>query len=198
MAYQTNANDRAFLMGSAEIFLLSSAGSSAYINLGAAKNVKLTENWDSWVVKPDNTPQVIMGVKNHTLTIEGELMELNFQKMAIIRGGLDTFSTTTYTFDSGGDMTLTPQAVYIQHHAATSSQTIFATIYYAAVTEGMQIPFPADDATDVASIPFKMVGVCQATRAVGSQLYSIVDSRSSVYVSTTAGDPYGWVATTTG
>ncbi len=179
MAYQTSANANAFLMGSCRISIPSSSG--GYVPLGAAKGVKITESFDSWVIKPDNTPEIIKGVKNQKITVEGELFEVNFQKFARMRGGIDTFSTTTFTFDSGGLMSITPQALYLTHTAATSSQTIAVTIYYAGITEGMTIPFPADDATDIPGVPFKLVGTAQSSRTVGAQLYTIVDTRSSVY-----------------
>jgi len=148
---------------------------------GAARGVKLTETWDSLEIETDNTPPTIIGAKNQLITIEGSLLELDFQRLQLLRGGLDSFSTTTFTFNSGGNVTITPQAVYLTHTAGSSSQTVQATIYYASVTEGMQLSFPADDKTEAMEIPFKMVGVCMSTRTAGQQLYNIVDTRSNVY-----------------
>lgn len=181
-AYQTSANKNAFLMGSCRMYVPSSSG--GYVNLGSARGVKITEAWETYEVEPDNTPTVIIGVKNQTITVEGNLLELNLQKLARMRGGLDSFSTATFTFDSGGNVTVTPQAFYLVNASASSSQTITATIYYAAVTEGMTIPFPSDHKTDAAEIPFKLKGVCQSTKAAGQQLYSIVDLRDNVYSTT--------------
>lgn len=179
MAYQTSANSNAFLMGSARISVPSSSG--GYVPLGAARGIKITEAFDSYEIEIDNCPKVLKGIKNQSVTVEGSLLELNFQKFARMRAGIDTFSTTTFQFDSGGNMTVTPQALYMVHTAATSSQTITVTIYYAGPTEGFTIPFPADDAIDVAEVPFKLKGICQSTRTVGSQLMSIVDTRTGVY-----------------
>ena len=183
MAYQTRAHSDAFLMGSARMLIPSSSG--GYVDLGAARGIKLTEAWDSYEIEVDNTPAVIKGIKNQTVTIEGNLLELNLQKIARMRGGIDSFSTTTYAFDSGGQMTVTPQQMILIHTAATSSQTVTAYIYYAAITDPLAIPFVSDDGTDVAEIPFKLKGTCQSSRTVGSQLYSIVDTRSSMYTTTT-------------
>lgn len=177
--YQTTANKNAFLFGSARISVPSSSG--GYVHLGAARGIQITESWDVFNVETDNTPTVQMGIKNQKVRVEGNLLEVNFQKLARMRGGIDTFSTATFTFDSGGNVTVTPQAIYLVHTAATSSETITATIYYASVQEGMTIPFPRDDGTDVAEIPFALEGICQSTRTAGSQLYSIVDLRNSVY-----------------
>lgn len=181
MAYQTSANSNAFLMGSARLFVASSSSATVYVEMGAAKDIKLTETFDSWVIKPDNTPEIIKGIKNQKVTIEGSLFELNFQKLNRIRNGLDSFSTTTFFFDTGGNMTFAPQNIALQHTGATSSQTVTAFIYYAGVTEGFTIPFPADDGTEPGLIPFKLVGNCQSTRTVGQQLMSIVDLRTNVY-----------------
>lgn len=170
-------------MGSARMLIPSSSG--GYVDLGAARGIKLTETWDAYEIEVDNTPRVVKGIKNQAITVEGNLLELNFQKLARMRGGIDTFSTTTFTFDSGGNMTVTPQSMILIHTAATSSQTITATIYYAAVTDPLTIPFVSDDGTDVAEIPFKLKGTPQSSRTIGQQLYTITDLRSSMYTSTT-------------
>jgi hypothetical protein len=183
MAYASTANSNAFLMGSCRISVPSSSG--GYVQLGSARNVKITEKWDSFEIETDNTPPIIKGIKSQTIEVEGVLLELNLQKFKVMRGGIDSFSTATFTFDSGGNVTITPQALYLTHVSPTSSETIVATIYYAAVTEGLTIPFPSYDKTDVAEIPFKFKGVCQSTRTAGQQLYNIVDTRSSIYVAST-------------
>jgi hypothetical protein len=185
MAYQTVSNSNAFVMGSCKIHISASTEKStttgSFMNLGSARGVKITESWDSLEIETDNTPKIIIGAKNQQITIEGSLLELNFQKLQLLRGGVDSFSTTTFIFNSGGNTTITPQAIYLTHTGASSSQTVQATIYYASVTEGMQLAFPADDKTEVMEIPFKIKGVCQSTRTAGNQLYSIVDTRTSVY-----------------
>jgi acyl-CoA synthetase (AMP-forming)/AMP-acid ligase II len=179
--YQTTANSNAFVLGSCRISIPSSSG--GYVNLGSARGVKLTEAWDSLEIETDNTPKIIIGAKNQTMTIEGSLLELDFHKLATLRGGLDSYSTASgMTFNSGGNTTITPQAVYLTHtSAAGSTQTIVTTVYYASITEGIQIPFPADDKTEAAEIPFKLKGICMSTRTAGSQLYNIIDSRANVY-----------------
>jgi hypothetical protein len=182
MPYQTAANGNAFVMGSCRVSIPSSSG--GYVHLGSARGVKISEAWEQMDVEVDNTPLVMIGAKKQTVTVEGNLLELNFQKLARMRGGLDTFSTTTFDFDSGGNMTVTPQALYLVHTAATSSQTIAVTIYYASVTDALTIPYPSDDKTDVAEIPFKIKGICMSTRTAGSQLMNIVDTRTGVYSTT--------------
>jgi hypothetical protein len=50
------------------------------------------------------------------------------------------------------------------------------------VTEGFSLPFVSENASEVAEIPIKLVGKINSTRAIGAQLYSIVDSRANIYV----------------
>lgn len=185
MAYQSTANQYAFIMGSCRVAVPSSSG--GYVHLGAARGIKIAETWDNFEVETDNTETVQMGVKNHRVEVEGSLLEVNFQKFNRMRGGIDSFSTATFTFDTGGNVTITPQALYLTHVSQTSSsETIAVEIYYASVQEGLQIPFPRDDGTDVAEVPFKFQGTCQSTRTVGQQLYNIVDTRSDIYVETSS------------
>lgn len=186
MAYQTTANSASFVMGGCVVYISGSTDKStatgSFLNLGAARGVKITETWDSMEVETDNTAPVIVGAKNQAITVEGTLLELNLQKINLMRGGLSSFSTTTFTLNTGGSLTITPQAVYLKYTApASSSDTVIATIYYASLTEGLTIPYTGDDKTDVSEIPFKFKGVCQSTRTAGQQLYNIVDGRSNVY-----------------
>jgi hypothetical protein len=184
MGYQTTANSNAFIMGSCKIHISGSTEKSTttalFLELGAARGVKITETWDNVEIETDNTPKITLGAKNQQITVEGNLLELNFEKLELMRGGIDTFSTTTFTFDTGGNVTIAPQAIYLTHTTA-STETVQATIFYASLTEGLTISFPGDDKTEVAEIPFKFVGKCQSTRTAGAQLYSIVDNRSDVY-----------------
>lgn len=180
--YQTRANVKAFVFGSGTITIPSSSG--GFVGLGAAKGIKLTETFDSLTIENDNCPPEIMGAKNQKITIEGTLSELNLQKFARMRGGLDSFSTTTFVFDSGGNVTITPQEIYIVHEVSSSAK-LAATIYYAAVTEGMTIPLPSDGGTAIADFPFKLVGTCMSSRTSGQQLYNITDTRTGIYDSTT-------------
>ena len=192
MSYQTTANSNAFVLGSCRISVPSSSG--GYVNLGSARGVKLTEAWDSMEIETDNTPKIILGVKNQTMTVEGNLLELDFHKLSALRGsqssagataGLDIYSTTgSPTFTSGGKMSIHPQAVYLTHTASESTQTIVTTVYYASITEGMQLPWPSDNAVETMEIPFKLKGVCQSTKTAGQQLYNIEDNRNLVYSTT--------------
>lgn len=186
MAYQpTLVNQSAFLMGSARLFVASSSSATVYVEMGAMKDVKLTERFDSWVIRPDNCAKIIKGIKNQEVDVEGSLYELSFAKFARMRNGLDTYSTATFYFDTGGNMSFTPQNIVLVHTGATSSQTVTALIYYAAPVEGFTIPFPADDSLEPGMIPLKLTGTCMSTRTIGQQLMSIVDLRFGVSTAAT-------------
>jgi len=189
--YQTTAISNAFIMGSAVMYISGSTDKSTttalFLNLGAARGVKITESWDSLEIENDNTPPSIMGIKNQKVTIEANLTELNFEKLNYLRGGLSSWSTGTFTLNTGGNLTITPQAIYLKHYTAlyttvaSSMETITAVIYYAAPVEGMSIPYPSNDKVEVGEIPIKLTGTIMSTRTAGSQLYQIVDTRQSVY-----------------
>lgn len=185
MAYQSTSNLNAFIMGSCRLAVPSSSG--GYVHLGAARGVKLTETWENVEIEADNIEAVQYGIKNQELMVEGTLIEFNLEKFSVLRQGLDTWSTATVTFDSGGAVTITPQAFYLTHNSmVSSSESVTTTIYFASIQEGLTVPFPGDDSVDVAEIPFKLKGTNQSTRTVGAQLYNIVDTRSNVYVGLTA------------
>ena len=185
MPYQSTSNFNAFVLGSARISVPSSSG--GYVHLGAARGIKITESWDKREIEIDNAANVQLGITNQTVMVEGNLLELNLQKIARMRNGIDTFSTTTFTFDSGGNMTVTPQAFYLIHvNPIRTSETLAATIYYASVDEPLSIPFPSDDGSEAGEIPFKIKGMIQSSRTTGQQLFSIVDTRTLIY-STDAG-----------
>ena len=80
MPYQTSANSNAFVMGSVRVFLPSTTSTTSFWELGAARGVKLTETWDKYNIETDNTPDVMIGAKNQKITVEGNLLELNFIK----------------------------------------------------------------------------------------------------------------------
>ncbi len=187
--FQTTANSNAFVLGSCRISVPSSSG--GYVNLGAARGVKLTETFDSVEIEIDNTPKVVVGAKNQQVMVEGSLLEIDWHRLAALRGSMQSTSefdqwsydstTLAQTFTSGGNVTFNPQSLYLVHTGASSSQTVTITLYAATPEEGMTLAFPSDNATDVLEYPFKMKCVAQSTRTAGSQLMNIVDLRTSVY-----------------
>lgn len=66
-------------------------------NLGLATGVKFTEESTPITLKPDNAPEIIVGVKDHTATVEFEMWEVNLTNLNLIRGGIDTLSNVAAT-----------------------------------------------------------------------------------------------------
>lgn len=197
MPYQITANTNAFVMGSAEVafsttVILSSdiASTSLFHSLGGARGIKITESWENVEVAIDNSAKYVVGIKNQEVLVEAELLELELVDLYRIRGGLDygsTSYTSTYTamtFQSGGNMTINPVSLRLQHcKDATSSQYVRVLVHYGKVSEGISLPFPADDADDAMQIPLKIKGTCLSSLTAGQQLYTISDTRTNVYTS---------------
>lgn len=190
MAYQTSANSNAFILGSCRISVPSSSG--GYVKLGTARGVKLTETFESVEIELDNAPKVLIGAKKQEVKVEGNLIEIDWHRLAALRGSmstsgsLDTWSydstTLEQTFKSGGKTTIPNQALYLTHTGASSSETVTITIYSGKVDAGMSLAFPSDnDSAGVMEVPFSYLGKCQSTRTVKAQLMNIVDLRNSVY-----------------
>ncbi len=62
------------------------------VNLGAMRDVQFEETWDKVKVMSDNAGEIAIGVRNHHAAVQGNLMEINLENLALIRGGLDNYS----------------------------------------------------------------------------------------------------------
>jgi len=67
------------------------------VDLGAMRGIVFEESWDEVRVTSDNAGIIKVGMNNHMASIEGELMEINLQTLATIRGGIDNFNTIAGT-----------------------------------------------------------------------------------------------------
>ena len=81
------------------------------VNLGAIKNAKFTEDFDPVTVDSDNAGPVYVGLRKHTATIEADLMEINFENLYAIRGGVDTYT----------EVAATPVAITNEYHKLTGT-----------------------------------------------------------------------------
>ena len=90
--YQTNAqHSETIRFGSAKIEV--GETEEHLTNLGLATGVKFTEEYTPVVLKPDNAPEIVVGVKDHSATVEFEMWEVNLTNLNLIRGGIDTLSS---------------------------------------------------------------------------------------------------------
>ena len=62
------------------------------VNLGAMRDVQFEETWDKVKVMSDNAGEIAIGIRNHHAAVQGNLMEINLENLALIRGGLDNYS----------------------------------------------------------------------------------------------------------
>lgn len=92
MAYQTSVkNAKTIRFGSAKTEVGKTLGS--LVDLGLASDVEFTEESEPKVIKPDNGPEIEVGRINHTATVKFNLWEVNLENLALIRGGIDSYTT---------------------------------------------------------------------------------------------------------
>lgn len=89
VSYQTSAQKmNSIRFGSAKIEVGETA--EDLVDLGLATSVEFTEEYEPITLKPDNGPEIIVGIKEHTATVKFEMWELELNNLALIRGGIDT------------------------------------------------------------------------------------------------------------
>ena len=235
-------------------------------DLGAMRDIQFEETWDKIEVLSDNAGPIVMGIRNHRAALSGSLMEINLEKLNILRGGLDEYDTvaaapvnvadeivtltgttavrlsnkngdntevgsivvrtesggggvlrvrnTDYvisvdgsgyttiarivggaigsgdsvfvsyeytpaagkTLSSGGRQTLDARAVRVTN-TNEAGDTFVITVHKATTEEGIVIDFQGDHEEDPAMVPINMVGTMDESKAVGEQLFEIVDSQ---------------------
>lgn len=86
-------NVNAIRFGSAKIEVGATVG--ALINLGVATGIEFEESFTPIVIKPDNAPELKVGVREHYATVRFELWEIDLSNLYLIRGGMDTYTAAT-------------------------------------------------------------------------------------------------------
>jgi len=76
------------------------------VDLGAMRGIVFEESWDVLRVMSDNAGLIKSGISNHQAAIEGELMEINLQTLAMIRGGIDKFEQIAGSPQTASDETI--------------------------------------------------------------------------------------------
>jgi len=149
-----------------------------YVEIGAARNVKLAEQIEIATIAPDNTPP-IRKVKDQTVVVSCEWMEPTLTGLAALRGALDTVTNTTGedTFKTGGKTDIGYVSVRLTNTNA-AGKTYQVTVYKAQVTKGLEQAFSSDADLEAAAIPLEFTGVIDTTKQVGGQLFEIVDMQA--------------------
>lgn len=71
------------------------------VNLGAMRDIQFEELWERVRVMSDNAGTVNVGIREHRAALQGNLMEINLENLALIRGGLDTYTVEDGTTVTG-------------------------------------------------------------------------------------------------
>jgi len=99
VSYQTSAQKtNSIRFGSAKIEVGKTV--ETLIDLGLATSVEFTEEYEPITLKPDNGPEFIVGIKEHTATVKFEMWELDLGNLDLIRGGIDSYDTVDGILDT--------------------------------------------------------------------------------------------------
>ncbi len=162
------------------------------VDLGAMRGVVFEETWDEVRVNSDNAGVIRVGVNNHMAALAGDLMEINLETLALIRGGIDKVETIpavpanpeeqiegtleAIRLLSGGISTFTPRVVRITNYD-DQDREFRITVFQATPESGINITFPESDSEDPAMTPIRMVGTPDGKRNIGEQLFEIYDEQ---------------------
>lgn len=69
-----------------------SESKSDWVNLGAMRGIEFEESWEQTNVESDNAGPIRVRMKDHKAVLRGDLMEIDIENLALIRGGLDKVS----------------------------------------------------------------------------------------------------------
>jgi hypothetical protein len=177
MNQTTVKNSNAIQFGSGK-FEISEDGIN-WTNLGAMKGIVFTESFDKVTVYSDNAGVIKEYIKNHKASLAGDMQEISLADLDTIRGGIDTYSSSTgvsETLKSGGKTTIT--AIQVRVTNTNDRAEIFRiTVYKATNNKGIVINFNPDDADDANVIPIEIVGSCDTSKTAGEQLFEIYNEQ---------------------
>lgn len=158
-------------------------------DLGAMRGIVFEESWDEVRVTSDNAGVIRVGINNHMASIEGDLMEINLETLAMIRGGIDKFEEipadpeenqrAAVRLLSGGFSTFQPRVARITNYD-DQGREFRITIYNSSPESGLNITFPEADSEDPAMTPIRMTGSPDPNRPVGEQLFEIYDEQGAL------------------
>jgi len=156
------------------------------IDLGAMNSIVFEETWDQVQVTSDNAGVIKVGINNHQASIEGDLMEINLEKLQKLRGGIDKLENVpadetkgtpaAVKLFSGGISTFQPRVAKITNYD-DQDREFSITIFKSTVEDGLNIEFPESDSEDPATTSVRMTGTLDTSKAVGEQLFVIEDQQ---------------------
>lgn len=159
------------------------------VNLGAMRGIEFEETWDELRVNSDNAGVIVVGMNNQQAAIKGDLMEINLQNLALLRGGIDKIEEVEADTEegtkaaikllSGGYSEFEPRVVKITN-LNDKNEAFSITIFKATTNSGITLTFPGSDDEDPAMTPIEMMGTNDVERDVGEQLFVIHDEQGVV------------------
>lgn len=94
--YQTAVqNVNTIKFGSAKIEIGATLGT--LVNIGVATSIQFEEKFTPIILKPDNAPELQVGVREHYATVKFEMWEIDLTNLNLIRGGIDTLGSSAGT-----------------------------------------------------------------------------------------------------
>lgn len=144
------------------------------VNLGGMNNITVNEKWTEVKVRLDNAGEVKRYIKDHMMTISGEMAEANLTNLNILRGGIDILTATSSgdKLTSGGNVEVAAVAARITNTNEDGKKISF-TLKKAYNTEGLSINLQPDDGDKPNVIKVTLEGVCDTARTNGLQLFSV-------------------------
>lgn len=156
-----------------------------WVNLGAMNGIVFTEAWEDVLVDSDNAGRIRTGIKNQVASLAGDMLELDLEKLSILRGDLDKYSKDpgiSETLKSGGKTTIEARQVKVTN--IDGSNRIFRiTIYKASTAKGIELSFNPDEADEANSVNVEMKGTKDIEKAAGEQLFEIYSERGEAVAS---------------
>lgn len=94
-------NSKSFRIGSAKFEVGDSV--NQLVDLGGMRNVVFEESWEEVWQDTDNAGEVLLTTRNHQCRVGGDLLEIDLQKLANLRGNYDDFASVPGTKIEGAE-----------------------------------------------------------------------------------------------
>lgn len=101
MGAQVTPVTETFILGSGDVLIGDDV--TSLVSLGAANSIKFEESFEKIEMEIDNAGKIDYGIKNQEAIVSGEFLEIDLERLADARGGIDTYSTTAGVLVSGAE-----------------------------------------------------------------------------------------------
>jgi hypothetical protein len=174
--YQTSVQEPLSLIyGNAILEVQPRGASEAWINLGAIRDLSVTENITPTQLAGDNA-DIVKYVSAHTLTISFTQLEIIRDEVReVLRGAFDerVDGATDYTIYTGGRSTL-PEFEARLTNVNEDGAVVELTAYRCSVDQGYNFAYQSDMAEDpIVTNELAMTAIIDQDRPAGRQLYQI-------------------------